>query len=87
VPAADGNDRRFDADGRRATSNPGIRSREELGRRLRLIARTVAQNRAAMAAEDAKAASRRNPRQITIAQILFLVALRALGLTAWRWIR
>jgi hypothetical protein len=62
----------------------GIKSREELGSHLRTVARVVAGCRAAMAAEDRKAALRQNPRQITIGQIMMLVAIWALGLAVWR---
>ena len=62
----------------------GIKSREELGGHLRTVARVVAGCRAAMAAEDRKAALRHNRRQITIGQIMMLIALWAFGLAAWR---
>ena len=62
----------------------GIKSREELGGHLRTVASVVAEYRGAMAAEDRKAALCHNPRQITIGQIMMLVALWALGLAVWR---
>jgi hypothetical protein len=65
----------------------GIKSREELGGHLRAIARVAAACRAATAAEERRAAARRNPRQVTIGQILRLIALWALGLAMWRWNR
>jgi hypothetical protein len=65
----------------------GIKSREELGGHLRVIACVAAACRAATASEERKAATRRNPRQVTIGQILLLIALSALGLTMWRWNR
>jgi hypothetical protein len=64
----------------------GMKSREELGGHLRTIARVVARCRAERAAEDRKAASRpRNPGQISIGQIMWLVALWALCFATWRW--
>ena len=57
----------------------GIRSRDELGRRLRTIERIAAGCRAARAAEE-----RRTSPQFTIGQFMLLVALGALGLAAWR---
>ena len=57
----------------------GIRSRDELGRRLRTIERIAAGCRAARADEEQRAF-----RQLTIGQFMLLVALWALGLAAWR---
>jgi hypothetical protein len=62
----------------------GIRSRDELGRRLRTIARIAAVSRVASADEERKVASARDPRQLTIGQLILLVALWALGAAAWR---
>jgi hypothetical protein len=62
----------------------GIRSREEIGARLRTVARIAVESRAERAAEERRAASRRDPRQITIGQIRLLVVLWALGFAAWR---
>lgn len=62
-----------------------IRSREELGARLRKIARIAARCRAARPAEGREAAPPRDPRQITIGRVLLLVALWAVGLAAMRW--
>jgi hypothetical protein len=76
--------RTTNAEGKVAMSSLGTRSREELGDRLRAIARIAAVSRAATAAEERTASSHCNPRQVTIGQILFLVALWALGMAAWR---
>ena len=65
-------------------SSPGIRSREELNGRLRMIARVAAESRAASASEERKASPPRDPRQLTIGQLLFLVILWAFGVAAWR---
>jgi len=62
----------------------GIRSREEIGAHVRTVARIAAGSRAEREAEDRKVALRHNPRQITIGQIMMLVALSALGLAVWR---
>ncbi len=62
-----------------------IRSRDELGRRLRTIARIAAECRAARADEGPQVLPTRDPRQITIGQVMFLVVLWALGVAAWRW--
>jgi hypothetical protein len=62
----------------------GIKSREEIGDHLRTVARIAAGSRAEWAAWERKAALRRDRRQITIGQILLLVALWALGLALWR---
>jgi hypothetical protein len=65
-------------------SSPGIRSSEELNGRLQVIAHVAAESRAASAAEDRKASPPRDPRQLTIGQVLFLVILWAFGAAAWR---
>jgi hypothetical protein len=61
-----------------------IRAREELGRRLRTIARIAAGCRAASADERRQVSSARDPRQITLGQVMLLVVLWALGVAAWR---
>ena len=61
-----------------------IRSRDELGRRLRTIARIAAGCRAASADEGRQVLSTRDPRQITIGQVMLLVVLWALGAAVWR---
>jgi hypothetical protein len=65
-------------------SSPEFRSREELNGRLRKIARVAAESRAASASEERKASPPRDPRQLTIGQLLFLVTLWAFGVAAWR---
>jgi hypothetical protein len=65
-------------------SSPRLRSSEEFGGRLRTIASIAADCRAALASEEQQAAPRRDPRQITIGQLVFLVVLWALGAAAWR---
>ena len=55
-----------------------IRSRDGLGRRLRTIARIAAECRAASAVEERNASTARDPQQLTIGQLMVLVAL-------WRW--
>ena len=60
-------------------NHDGIRSRDELGRRLRTIERIAAGCRVARAAEE-----RRTFPQFTIGQFMVVVALWALGLAAWR---
>jgi hypothetical protein len=65
-------------------SNPGMRSSEEFNGRLRTIAGVVAESRAALASEKRKAPPPRDPRQLTIGQLLFLVILWAFGVAAWR---
>jgi hypothetical protein len=73
------------AEGGVAMSLFGMKSREELGDHLRTIARIVARCRAERAAEDRKAASRRrDPSQISIGQIMWLVAPWALCFATWR---
>jgi hypothetical protein len=62
----------------------GIRSRDDLGRRLRLIARIAGACHAACASEEGEASSALGPRHLTIAQIMLLVVLWALGAAAWR---
>ena len=62
----------------------GIRSRDQLGRRLRTIARIAAGCRAAGDDEERRTSSARDPRQLTIGQVMLLVALWALGVAAWR---
>jgi hypothetical protein len=61
-----------------------IRAREEPGRRLRTIARIAAGCRAASADERRKVSPARDPRQVTLGQVMLLVALWALGVAAWR---
>jgi hypothetical protein len=61
-----------------------IRAREELGRRLRTIARIAAGCRVASADERRKVSSASDPRQITLGQVMLLVVLWALGVAAWR---
>ena len=61
-----------------------IRSRDQLGQRLRTIARIVAGCHAASADEGRQVLSARDPRQITIGQVMLLVVLWALGVAAWR---
>jgi hypothetical protein len=65
-------------------TSPGMRSREEFNGRLRTIARVAAESRAASASEERKAPQPRDPRQLTIGQLLFLVILWAFGVAAWR---
>jgi hypothetical protein len=65
-------------------SSPGFRSREEFKVRLRTIARVAAESRAASAAQERKAPPPRDPRQLTIGQLLFLIILWAFGVAAWR---
>jgi hypothetical protein len=60
----------------------GVRSRDELGRRLRTIERIAAGCRAARADEEW-----RTSRQFTIGQFMLLVAVCAFGLAAWRLTR
>jgi hypothetical protein len=60
----------------------GMKSRGDLGVRLRVIARIAADSR--RAAEEQDASPHRDPRQITLGQILLLVALWAIGAAAWR---
>jgi hypothetical protein len=70
----------------------GIRSRDDLGRRLRLIARiavacyaaSASEERKASSAEERKASSALGPRHLTIGQLMLLVVLWALGAAAWR---
>jgi hypothetical protein len=62
----------------------GVRSRDQLGRRLRTIARIAAGCRAARADEERRTSSTRDPRQLTISEVMLLVALWALGVAAWR---
>src|SRR5262249_27623867 len=61
-----------------------VRSRDQLGRRLRTIARIAAGCRPARADEGRRFPSARDPQQITVGQIMLLVALWALGVAAWR---
>jgi hypothetical protein len=61
-----------------------IRSRDELGRRLRTIARIAAGCRAVSADEGRKFWSARDPQQLTLGQLMLLVALWALAAAVWR---
>jgi hypothetical protein len=61
-----------------------IRSRDELGRRLRTISTIAAGCRATCADDERCDSAARDPRQLTIGHLMLLVALWALGVTAWR---
>jgi hypothetical protein len=60
----------------------GIKSRAELGGRLRSIARISGE--AVVASDEADEVARRNRRRVTIRHIMFLVAFWAVVLGAWR---
>ena len=65
-------------------SIPWTRSDGELGGRLRIIARIAAECRARNAAEEKPS---RRPHQVTIGQLMRLIALCALATAAWRLTR
>ena len=70
------------AEGRVAMFTLGIKSRAEIGGRLRVISRIAAE--AAVAADEQTALMQRNRRKVTIRQLMMLIALWAVVMGTWR---
>jgi hypothetical protein len=64
---------------------PGIKTREQIGARLRAIARIAGASARARAEEERRARRHSHPGRLTIGRLLVLVALGALGLATCRY--